>query len=136
MASLGRIAQCRFVWTEARSAMDDGRPERAGTIFREVLPTFLQTGRGLDAAIIPVVLALALLAQGREEEAQAAAHDCRKCLIHLPESSAAVAVVEAVWRQAERRRISRSFLARAAGRLEALRGGGTVARHPLKDRKS
>ena len=115
---LGESMASKFLWFEGRIACEVGRPDLAERLFRQVLPSFLASGQGLEAALATIELARALVAQGRVAEASRVAFESRKCLVHLPESSPAANIVQALWQQAQKHEVTEKLLEAAAWKLQ------------------
>jgi tetratricopeptide (TPR) repeat protein len=70
LRSQGRIAQIKFRLLEGRIAVGEGNFQRAEAIFREVIDGFCQAGLPMIGGIEMLDLAVALLNQGKAQEAE------------------------------------------------------------------
>ena len=125
---LGPVTWARFLWLEAKLARQANRLDLAIRALREVRASLLQAGEVFDASIASVTLVETLFEQGEVEEAVREGRKCRELLLQLPESSSAVPILGAIWRQAETGSLSSQLVQAARTKLD--RAG--AERRPLR----
>ena len=115
---LGRVANSRFLWLQAKIYERFGELKLAESSIRIARDGFLVAGEYFDAALASVALVDNLLAQERIADATEEGITCRRFVLLLPESNHANSIMATVWKRSEAHRLTRSFLKSAVRALE------------------